>query len=68
MAGLQSSEGRMVINSVVWAQYINVTDRQSRRHIKCLAKLCIVRQKLMALPSHVADWAALISVSLTVTL
>jgi len=26
MAGLQSSEGRMMIDSVVWAQYINVTD------------------------------------------
>jgi len=26
MAGIQSSEGRMIIDSVVWAQYINVTD------------------------------------------
>jgi len=26
MAGLQSGEGRMMIDSVVWAQYINVTD------------------------------------------
>jgi len=26
MAGLQSSEGRVMINSVVWAQYISVRD------------------------------------------
>jgi len=32
MAGLQSGEGRMMIDSVVWAQYINLTDRQPRRH------------------------------------
>jgi len=36
MAGLQSGEGRMMIDSVVWAQHINVTDtqthRQPRRH------------------------------------
>jgi len=37
MAGLQSVEGRMMINSVVWAQYINVTDA----HSKCCANaLC----------------------------
>jgi len=36
MAGLQSVEGRMIINSVVWAQYINVTDTQTAsRHSKC---------------------------------
>jgi len=29
MAGLQSHEGRMLIDSVVWAQYINVTDTQA---------------------------------------
>jgi len=50
MAGLQSGEGRMMIDSVVWAQYINVTDtptdRQTRRHSKCCANvLCIRRQK-----------------------
>jgi len=28
-------EGRMVINSVVWTQYINVTDKQPRRHCNC---------------------------------
>jgi len=36
MAGLQSEESRMMIDSVVWAQYINVTDTQTaiqpRRH------------------------------------
>jgi len=29
MAGLQSHEGHMMIDSVVWAQYINVTDTQT---------------------------------------
>jgi len=29
MAGLQSGEGRMMVHSVVWAQYINVTDTQT---------------------------------------
>jgi len=37
MAGLQSGEGRGMIDSVVWAQYINVTDtqthREPRRHV-----------------------------------
>jgi len=28
MAELQSGEGRMIIDSVVWAQYMNVTDTQ----------------------------------------
>jgi len=32
MAGIQSGEGRMMIDSVVWAQYINVTDTQPRLH------------------------------------
>jgi len=32
MAGLQSGESRIMIDSVVWAQYINVTDTQPRRH------------------------------------
>jgi len=29
MAGLQSGEGRMMIDFVVWAQYINVTDTET---------------------------------------
>jgi len=34
MAGLQSGEYHMMIDSVVWAQYTKVTDRQPRRHSK----------------------------------
>jgi len=46
MAELQSGEGRVMIDSVVWASYnnvtdkqtaINVTDRQPRCHNKCHA-------------------------------
>jgi len=39
MAGLQSGEGRMMVDSVIWAQYINMrhTHRQPRRHGKCRA-------------------------------
>jgi len=37
MAGLQSGEGRMMINTVVWAKCINVIDRQPRRYSKCHA-------------------------------
>jgi len=33
MAGLQSGEGCMTIDSVVWAQYINVTDTQTDSHV-----------------------------------
>jgi len=33
MAGLQSGEGRLMIDSVVWAQYINVTDRHTDSHV-----------------------------------
>jgi len=29
MAGLQSGEGRMMIDSVVWAQHVNMTDTQT---------------------------------------
>jgi len=57
MAGLQSDEGRMMIESVVWTQYINVTDtetatkrdRQPRRHIANAAPThCVGRQKRIA--------------------
>jgi len=37
MAGLQPSEGRMMIDLVVWAQYINVRDTQT--HIQPLRQL-----------------------------
>jgi len=33
MAGLQSDEGRMLIGSLVWAQYINVKDTQTDSHV-----------------------------------
>jgi len=33
MAGLQSGEGRMMLDSVVWAQYINVTDKHTDSHV-----------------------------------
>jgi len=33
MAGLQSGEGRVIIDSVVWAQYINVTDIHTHSHV-----------------------------------
>jgi len=33
MAGLQSGKDRMMIDSVVWAQYINVTDRHTDSHV-----------------------------------
>jgi len=32
-AGLQSGEGRMMIDSVVWAQHINVTDTHTDSHV-----------------------------------
>jgi len=32
MAALQSGEGRMMIDLVVWPQYINVTDTQTHSH------------------------------------
>jgi len=42
MAGLQSGEGRMMTDSVVWAQYINMSDKQTdrlpRRHSKYRTK------------------------------
>jgi len=38
MAGLQSGEGRMMIDSVVWAQYINVTDTLTTTH--CMRSSC----------------------------
>jgi len=33
MARLQSGEGRMMIDSVIWAQHINVTDTQTDSHV-----------------------------------
>jgi len=53
MAGLQCGEGRMMIDSVVWAQNINIAgtdtqkDRQPRRHAIANAAPahCVGRQK-----------------------
>jgi len=49
MAGLQPVEGHMMIDSVVWAQYINVTDtrtdRQLRRHSTAAPMHCVRWQK-----------------------
>jgi len=39
MVGLQSGEGRMMNDSIIWAQYTNVTDTQPRRHLKCRANV-----------------------------
>jgi len=33
MVGLQSGEGRMMIDLVVWKQYVNVTDTQTDSHV-----------------------------------
>jgi len=52
MAGLQSGEGRMMIDSVVWAQHINVTDRHTDRQTDSHVAIanvtpthCVGRQK-----------------------
>jgi len=48
MSGLQSGEGRMMIDSVVWAQHINVTDTQTDSHVaiaNAVLTHCVERQK-----------------------
>jgi len=40
MTGLQSGEGRMMIDSVVWAQYINVTDTQADTQTQQWSPFC----------------------------
>jgi len=54
MAGLQSGEGRMMIDSVVLTQYINVTDKHTDKHTDSHVALanaapshCVGRQKLI---------------------
>jgi len=42
MAGLQSGEGRKTIDSVVWAQYIHVTDTQTATSPLQMLPQCIV--------------------------
>jgi len=48
MAGLQSGEGRMMIDSVLWVQYINVTDTHTDSHVaiaNAAPTHCVRRQK-----------------------
>jgi len=48
MTGLQSGEGRMMIDLVVYAQYINVTDTQPDSHVaiaNAAPTQCVGRQK-----------------------
>jgi len=52
MAGLQSIEGRMMIDSVVWAQRDRHTNRQPRRHSKCHANSWRRAAKYVPLTSH----------------
>jgi len=56
MAGLQSGDGRMMIDSVVWTQYFNMTDTQTdskpRRHSKCCANALHRVAKTKALQSQ----------------
>jgi len=54
MAGLQSGEGRMMIDSVVWAQYINVTNTQPRRHSKCRSNALRQAAKTEPIPASIA--------------
>jgi len=43
-----------MIDSVVWAQYINVTDRQPRRYSKCRANALRRAAKTMTMNRH--EW------------
>jgi len=45
-------EGRVMIDSVVWPQHINVTDRQPRRHSKCRANVLRRAAKAVSKPSR----------------
>jgi len=54
MAELQSGTGRMIISSVVWAKYINVTDTQTDRHVviaNAAPTHCAGRPKLKTFPT-----------------
>jgi len=54
MAALQRGEDRMMIDSVVWAQYINVTDTQTDSHVataNAAPTQCVGRQKIRCSPS-----------------
>jgi len=45
MAGLQAGESRMMIDSVVWAQYINVPDAQTDRQPLAIGPYQMPRQR-----------------------
>jgi len=45
IAGLEPGEGRTTIDSVVWAQYINVSDRQTDSHV-AIANAALTRFQL----------------------
>jgi len=49
-AGLQSGEGRMMIDSVVRTQYINVTDTAKARHTDSPVAIA------NAVPTHCVGW------------
>jgi len=48
MAGLQTGGGHVMIDSVVWAQYVYMTDahRQTRRQTIALRTQCVGRKKI----------------------
>jgi len=52
MAELQSGEGRMMIDSVVSVQHINVTDRQTDRQAGAMASHCNQIVQLIVARSH----------------
>jgi len=71
MTGLQSGEGRMMIDSVVWAQYINVTDRQPRRPVAPEAVWQVCRrppyQSKIGMAPHLINLATTATTVITIT-
>jgi len=57
MAGLQSGEGRIMIVSVVWAKYINVTNRHRQTHGHVAAAMAAVRYQQAAEMNSLAKTA-----------
>jgi len=51
MTGLQSGEGRMMIDSVIWAQYMNITDTQH-----CVPAAKIIVEPWLNYNSTMAFW------------
>jgi len=67
LAGLQSGEGRMVIDVVVWTQYINVTDTQTDRQTDSHVAIenaapthCVERQKWVRSAGKSLGWLGLV--------